>query len=124
MRISRKKILFFCALAIVVFGLWHAYFGNPFFHTKVYSVSSPDGRYELDLYTKPKPMMSMPGDGGTVFYHAILRNRYGLEIGATTEECATMEAYPKEKVDWSKDNKYVWFGLARGFNLETGKCEY
>lgn len=64
----------------------------------------------------------MPGGGGisSRLTKVILKNKWGLTIGESNENCSIF--YDGIKITWDIKNKEVYYGVARSINLQTGKC--
>lgn len=98
--------------AIIVF----VYRGN--IPTDVYS--SPDGNYTLEVY-RQKTFFAMPGQSSDAMASIIVKNRQGEILGEITNECGIM--YQDIEVNWDLPAHWVSYGMAHGFNLNTGLCE-
>ena len=84
----------------------------------LYSSYSPDNKYELKVYEKPK-FFSMPGDGSTKC--AIVELHKGFWRIDNCEDCPTFTN--EIEIRWEMDDDLVFFSRGHGINLKTGNCE-
>jgi hypothetical protein len=115
----RKKVIIFGVLILVGIILYRIFLAPEFMYTEY----SPDNQYSLDIYTQ-KRFFAMPGDGGisSRFAIVVLKNKWGLTIGKSSDECSVL--YSDIEIEWDYSSNEVWFARARTINLKTGECEY
>ncbi len=85
----------------------------------LYAVNSPDGAYELKIYSKPK-YFSAPGDGGTTCAVLKLYDNYGRKLRQTCDACPVF-VYDIE-VRWDEENQVVWYTKGGALELSPGVC--
>jgi hypothetical protein len=113
----KKKVIIFIIFVLVGIILYRIFLAPEFMFTEY----SPDNQYRIDVYTQ-KRFFTMPGDGGINSRMAIvkLKNKWGLTIGESTDECSVL--YGDIEIEWDYSSKEVWFAKARTINLKTGEC--
>lgn len=110
-----KKLLYAISFSLIIIGF---IIYNPFNQKEfMFSQKSPDGKYELKVYTI-KRFFAAPGDGGTSSRTAyvVLLDEEGNEIGNSEDNPSS---YGEIEIDWEigKD-KYVSYGKGHGIDFE------
>lgn len=109
-----KNNLYLIPLLLIILGFT---LDNPFSQKEfMYSEKSPDGNYEIKVYTI-KNVFSAPGDGGTSsrIAYVVLLDKMGNEIGKSGN---APSSYVDIDIDWEiGKNKYVSFARGHGIDL-------
>ncbi len=105
--INLVVIIFYLTLTIFTYN---KFFGDEY----MYSQESPCGKYKIDVYTQPF-FIAMPGGGGIGSRSAtvILKNKWGLTIGKSSEEAL----YGDLELEWDYDNNILWVARGTGIDL-------
>lgn len=85
-----------------------------------FSAKSPDGNYELRVYSQKK-LFSAPGDGGTNCAKLKLYNSKGQKL---RESCESCPVFTRDiSVIWEMKKKYVSFTKGGILEFSKGKCK-
>jgi hypothetical protein len=112
-----KKVIILCVFTLLGIILYRVFLAPEFMFTEY----SPDKQYSVDVYTQ-KRFFTMPGDGGISSRMAVvkLKNKRGLTIGKSCDECSVF--YGDIEIEWDYSSNEVWFAKARTINLKSGEC--
>lgn len=106
------------------YSLFFAFIFWVFFSDEyMYSEMSPDGNYELEVYTE-RQYFAMPGGGGLYSRPTkiVLKNKWGWTIGESTDDCGAF--YGDIEIAWDMEHQEVSFAKAASIDLNTGKCSH
>ncbi|MDO5977327.1 hypothetical protein [Flavivirga spongiicola] len=85
--------------------------------TLMKTVWNPDKQFKLELYEEQMPF-AMPGGGSDNMATIILKDKNGKMLNYISSNSTESTMYRNIEIKWDMDEKIVWYGKARLFELK------